>query len=73
MRSSERKRVRNKPLDTLCKTNIAKAERFILSGDLDTAKKAVVWHKLSQIFVIYYNIADSPKHKFLAERRHHLK
>lgn len=41
MRSSERKRVRNKSLETLCKTNVAKAERFILSGDLDTAKKAV--------------------------------
>lgn len=41
MRSSERKRLRNKSLETLCKTNVAKAERLILSGDLDTAKKAV--------------------------------
>lgn len=41
MRSGERKRLRNKSLDSLCKTNIAKAERFILSGDLEPAKKAV--------------------------------
>jgi small subunit ribosomal protein S20 len=41
MRSSERKRLRNKPLDTLCKTNIAKAERLILSEDLEAARKEV--------------------------------
>ncbi len=41
MRSGERKRLRNKSLETLCKTNVAKAERLILSGDLDSAKKAV--------------------------------
>ena len=42
MRSSKRKRLRNKSLETLSKTNVAKAERLILSGgDLDSAKKAV--------------------------------
>ncbi len=42
MRTSERKRLRNKSLRTLCKTNITKAERLIFSGELEAAKKAVV-------------------------------
>ena len=42
MRSSERKRLRNKPIRSLCKTNITKAERLIFSGELEAAQKAVV-------------------------------
>ena len=41
VRVSERKRMRNKPVSTLCKTNIAKAERLIFSGELESAKTAV--------------------------------
>ncbi len=42
VRVSERKRVRNKPIRSLCKTNITKAERLIFSGELEAAQKAVV-------------------------------
>ena len=38
---SERKRMRNKPVSTLCKTNITKAEKLIFSGELESAKTAV--------------------------------
>lgn len=42
MRVSEKKRLRNKSMRSLCKTNITKAERLIFSGELEAAKKAVV-------------------------------
>ena len=42
MRVAERKRLRNKSISTLCKTNITKAERLIFSGDLGGAEQAVV-------------------------------
>ncbi len=42
MRVAERKRLRNKPIRSLCKTNITKAERLIFSGELEAAQKAVV-------------------------------
>ena len=42
MRAAERKQMRNKPIRSLCKTNITKAERLIFSGDSEMAQKAVV-------------------------------
>ncbi|MBI3040284.1 MAG: 30S ribosomal protein S20 [Chloroflexi bacterium] len=39
---TERRRLRNKSTRSLCKTNITKAERLILSGELEAAQKAVV-------------------------------
>ena len=42
MRVAERRRLRNKSIRTLCKTNITKAERLIFSGELEAAQKAVV-------------------------------
>lgn len=42
MRVAERKRVRNKSVRSQTKTNIAKAERLIFSGELEMAKEAVV-------------------------------
>ncbi len=42
MRVAGRKRLRNKPIRSLSKTNITKAERLIFSGELETAQKAVV-------------------------------
>ncbi len=42
VRVTERRRSRNKPFRSLCKTNIIKAERLILSGDPEAAQKAVV-------------------------------
>ncbi len=41
MRSSHRKETRNKTLTSLAKTNVAKAEKALTSGDVDAAKKAV--------------------------------
>ena len=42
MRASERKRVRNKSARSLVKTNITKAERVIVSGNLDSAQKVTI-------------------------------
>ena len=42
MRVAERRRLRNKPIRSLCKTNITKAEKLIFSGELEAAQKAVV-------------------------------
>lgn len=42
MRSSEKKRLRNKSTRSLCKTNITKAEKLIFSGELEAAQKAVL-------------------------------
>ncbi len=41
VRETERKRLRNKPILTLCKSNITKAERLIFLGELDKARAAV--------------------------------
>ena len=42
MRVAERRRLRNKSVHSLCKTNITKAERLIFSGELELAREAVV-------------------------------
>ena len=42
MRVDERKRLRNKSIRSLTKTNITRAERLIFSGELELAQKAVV-------------------------------
>jgi small subunit ribosomal protein S20 len=42
VRVAERKRLRNKSIRSLCKTNITKAEQLIFSGELEAAGKAVV-------------------------------
>ena len=39
---TERRRLRNKSIRSLCKTNITKAERLIFLGELDAAQEAVV-------------------------------
>ncbi len=39
---AERKRLKNKPIRTLCKTNIVKAEKLIFLGELEAAREAVV-------------------------------
>ena len=38
----KRRRLRNKPVLSLCKTNITNAERLIFSGELELARDAVV-------------------------------
>ena len=42
MRSSARKALRNKPIRSMCKASITKAERLIFSGEVEAADKAVV-------------------------------
>ena len=39
---AERRRVHNKSIRSLCKTNVTRAERLIYSGELEAAKGAVV-------------------------------
>jgi len=39
---AERKRLRNKSIRSRCKTNITKAERLIVSGELEAAQEAVM-------------------------------
>ena len=34
--------MRNKPIRSLCKTNITKAERLIFSGELESAQRTVI-------------------------------
>ena len=41
VRVTERKRLRNKSITSLCKTNVTKAEKLIFSGDLKAAQEAV--------------------------------
>jgi small subunit ribosomal protein S20 len=41
VRVSERKRLRNQPIRSQCKTVVTKAEKLIFSGKLDDAGKAV--------------------------------
>ena len=41
-RVAERRRLRNKSVCSRCKTNITKAERLIFSGELESAREAVV-------------------------------
>ena len=42
VRVAERKRLRNKPIRTLCKTSITRAEQLIFLGELEAAREAVV-------------------------------
>ena len=41
MRVSERKRLRNQPIRSQCKTAVTRAEKLIFSGKLDQADQAV--------------------------------
>jgi small subunit ribosomal protein S20 len=42
VRVAERRRLRNKPIRGLTKTNLTKAEKLIFSGELEAAQKAVL-------------------------------
>ncbi len=42
VRVTERRRLRNKSVRSLCKTNVTKAERLIFSGEIESAQQAVV-------------------------------
>ncbi len=42
LRVDERRRKRNRSIRSLVKTNVTKAEKFILSGEVEAARPAVV-------------------------------
>ena len=42
VRVIQRRQLRNKSIQSLCKTNITKAERLIFSGELESAQEAAV-------------------------------
>ncbi len=42
VRVTERRRLHNKSIRSLCKTNVTKAERLISSGELEPAQKTVI-------------------------------
>ncbi len=42
VRVTEKSHLRNKTIQSLCKTNITKAERLIFSGELESAQEAAV-------------------------------
>jgi small subunit ribosomal protein S20 len=42
VRVAEKRRLRNKSISSLCKTNITKTERLIFLGELESAQSAVV-------------------------------
>ena len=42
VRVSEKKRLKNKSIQSLCKTNVTKAERLIFSGELESAQEAAL-------------------------------
>lgn len=42
VRVTQKRRLRNKSIQSLCKTNITKAERLIFSGELELAREAIV-------------------------------
>jgi small subunit ribosomal protein S20 len=41
VRVAQKKRIRNKPVRTLCKSSITKAEKLIADGEVEAAEKAV--------------------------------
>ncbi len=42
VRVTQRRRLKNKSIQSLCKTNITKAERLIFSGELELAQEAAI-------------------------------
>jgi len=70
VRVAERRRLRNKSIRSLTKTNITKAERLIFSGKLELARQAVVaaissLDKAAEKGVIYPNNAARRKSRLM--------
>ncbi|MFC1928060.1 30S ribosomal protein S20 [Chloroflexota bacterium] len=70
MRADEKRRLRNKSIRSLCKTNITKAEKLIFSSELEAAQKAVVaaissLDKASEKGVIHPNNAARRKSRLM--------
>jgi len=72
VRASERKRLRNKPILSQCKTNIARAERLIFTGKLKEAQEAVAvaitsLDKAAEKGVIHPNNASRRKSRLMTK------
>ena len=70
VRASKKRRLRNKSIRSLCKTNIVKAEKFIFSGELESGREAVVaatssLDKAAEKGVIHPNNAARRKSRLL--------
>ncbi|MFC2004539.1 30S ribosomal protein S20 [Chloroflexota bacterium] len=70
MRADGKRRLRNKSILSLCKTNITKAEKLIFSSELEAAQKAVVaaissLDKASEKGVIHPNNAARRKSRLM--------
>jgi small subunit ribosomal protein S20 len=70
VRVSERKRLRNKSVRSLAKTNITKAEGLIFSGELEAAQAAVITaisslDKAAEKGVIHPNSAARSKSRLM--------
>ncbi len=70
MRVSEKRRLRNKSVRSLAKTNITKAEKLIFSGELEAAREAVVaaissLDKAAEKGIIYPNNAARRKSRLM--------
>ena len=67
---AERRRLSNRSIRTLCKTNITKAEKLIFSGELESAQPAVVdaisaLDKAAEKGVIHPNNASRRKSRLM--------
>jgi len=70
VRASKKRRLQNKSIRSLCKTNIVKAEKFIFSGELESGREAVVaaissLDRASEKGVIHPNNAARRKSRLL--------
>ena len=70
VRVAERRRLRNKPIRGLTKTNLTKAEKLIFSGELESAQKAVLLaisslDKAADKGIIHHNNAARHKSRLM--------
>ena len=70
VRTSEKRRLHNKSIRSLTKTNVTKAEKLVFSGELEAAKAAVVatvssLDKAAQKGVIHPNNAARRKSRLV--------
>ena len=70
VRASKKRRLRNKSIRSLCKTNIVKAEKLIFSGELESGREAIVaaissLDKAAEKGVIHPNNAARRKSRLL--------
>lgn len=78
VQTSERRRLRNQSARSRCKTSITKAEKFIFSGEMESAQKAVVsavssLDKAAEKGIIHSNNAARRKSRLMKKLNETLK